>query len=104
MDSSFPLLPPRRTSVARVLRDVVDAGRTPPTACLLQTGRMPDAGDGAGVKEDAAWPRVIRRGIDSGGAATEGSGRPTVQTQVSACEKDAARPRAQNVTGGSCET
>ena len=34
-----------------------------------------DAGRGrrSGVREDAVWPRVLRRGIDSGGAATKGA-------------------------------
>ena len=34
---------------------------------------MPDAEDGAGVREDAVWPRVIRRGIDSGGLLLRGA-------------------------------
>ena len=53
-----------------------------------------DAGRGrrSGVKEDAARPGVIRRGIDFG-AATEGSVRPARRSRDGAWEKDAARPR-----------
>ena len=52
------------------------------------------------MQKDAARPGVIRRGIDSGGAATEGSGQSYVfSQQASAWEKDAARPRMNNVRG-----
>ena len=82
------------------------------------------------MREDAARPSVIRRGIDSGGllrvrlsydfiagqrmekdAACPGcvaselgeaagrSDQPTSQAQTGACEKDAARPRVNNVSG-----
>ncbi len=66
MDSSFQLLT-RATSLGLVIGDGVDERRTPPTVgCRTrETERR--------VKKDAARPRVIRWGIDSRGAATEGA-------------------------------
>ena len=68
---------------------------------------MPDAGDGAGVKKDAARPRacpvldtgVIRQGIDFRGNCYEGSGWPTISSQTSAWEKDAACPGRKTSVG-----
>ena len=68
MDSSFPLLtraghPWRRPC----LMGLVDERRTPPTVgCRTRETEL-------GVREDTARPRVIRWGIDSGGAATRGA-------------------------------
>ena len=60
-----------------------------------------DAGRGkrSGVREDAARPRVIRRGIDCWESCYEGSGCPTTSSQTSAWEKGAACPGRRTSVG-----
>ena len=76
IDASFQLLT-RAASTAGVIGDGVDERRTPPTVGCRT--RETERG-----KEDAARPRVIRRGIDCWGNCYEGSGRLTSQSQTDA--------------------
>ena len=111
MDSSFLLL----TRAGHPWRELfvmgqVGAGPVCNKQAHSARGRMPDAGDGVGVEEDAARPRVIRRGIDFGGAATKGAaglrphrrpahGRKTQLAQGAERHGRAARREAASLLG-----